>query len=749
VKVSSARFLTAVVLILTFLATVPKLRSTPDSKATLVLPPGHLVQQPLSPPANLYAEAAQALRKGNLQEARQNLEAVARETPSEAVQARVVEGLYAHEAGDPKLAGELLAASATPGGELEDWRLFLLAERAAKDGDRERARATYNQLIAGCPESPLRPFAFLKSAELARDADQPRLALALIEQARAAGVDGEAAADLESLAWKIGRELADQEVQRAAGRQLLIENPLSREALEAVRTFRVTDGRAGWAHLLSPEEVLRRARSFLQDESPSAALLTLNSIAEEERGFEWHLLKAQALTRARRGVEALALLNGVVPSALKERASLEWERALAAADAATARGGRENLPTPARRRMLEASHLHLANVVRTSADLDLSKDALRQLYEDYLEADLLEPALDTLRALRRIDPLDGTGTGDLWENGWALYGSGNLSGAVGVWSEMEEVYPDHRETQRARYWKARALEELGQPGRARGLYRDLAASSDTSDFYARQALSHLGQEPGDWDSAALLAQTPAGPWPSDPGLRRAKLLTDLGLDELAAREMELVEDRADPRELLALQALIRCRGGDLRTGLILLREAYPALGGPTQSTVPVEVLYAYYPLEHAEAIRARAAETGVPASLIAGIIRQESAFDTRATSPVGARGLMQLMPATAREVSGKLGLPYRPEELYDPERSVHLGSTYFREVLDRFDGNVELALAGYNGGPNRIRRLWREAGPDVRLDEFLETLGLDESRNYVKRILVLADSYRQLYPSLG
>jgi soluble lytic murein transglycosylase len=83
---------------------------------------------------------------------------------------------------------------------------------------------------------------------------------------------------------------------------------------------------------------------------------------------------------------------------------------------------------------------------------------------------------------------------------------------------------------------------------------------------------------------------------------------------------------------------------------------------------------------------------------------------------------------------------------------VRLGSTYFKEVLDGFDGNVELALAGYNGGPNRIRRLWNEAGGDAggaHLDSFLENLYLDESRNYVKRILVLSDSYRQLYPTAG
>jgi soluble lytic murein transglycosylase len=674
---------------------------------------------------------------------------VAAEQPDQAAEARLVAGLYAHAAGDLGLARELLAAGSNPDSALEDWRLYLLAETAIGGGEPEVAREAYARLIAGFPSSPLRPLASLESAELARRQRQPHLALALIGDARKAGLEGKMAGRLESLAWRIGRETANPAAQRQAARGLLMEAPLSSDAQEAARAFHAFSGGVDWDLLLSSDDSLRRARSLLDSESAEAALSTLDGMDPADRSFEWRLLKARALTDGRRGLEALALLEDAMPLAAEQQAALEWERALAAADAATARGGRENLSTPERRRLFAASHHHLANVVRSHADLQLSKEALRTLYEDYMEADLFDPALDALRALRRIDPEDGTGTAHLWERGWAEYQGGNLTGAVGVWSEMEDVYPSHRATQRARYWKGRALEELGHKERARGVYRDLVTSSDTSDFYLRQALSRLGVAPEADRGMLVAASSPGGPWPAGTRLQRAKLLTDLGLDELAQREMELAAGRANPRDLLALKALILCRTGERRSGLVLLREAYPALGGPYQASVPEEILRAYYPLEYTDDIRANARRTGLPPSLVAGIIRQESAFDPRATSPVGARGLMQLMPATAREVSGKVGLTYVPERLYAPEVSVHLGTTYFREVLNRFDGNVELALAGYNGGPNRIRRLWKEAGPHVQLDSFLENLGLDESRNYVKRILVLADSYRQLYPVLG
>ncbi len=165
------------------------------------------------------------------------------------------------------------------------------------------------------------------------------------------------------------------------------------------------------------------------------------------------------------------------------------------------------------------------------------------------------------------------------------------------------------------------------------------------------------------------------------------------------------------------------RKGNRRASIALLREAFPALGGPQQSTVPEEILRAYYPLDYADTILAAAKANGLPPYLVAGIIRQESAFDPRATSPVGARGLMQLMPADGaatwlRQLDTRLPgrRPLRP-------RGQHrAGLGLLRAAPRGFDGNVELALAGYNGGPNRIRRLWDEAGPTPELDDFVENL---------------------------
>jgi soluble lytic murein transglycosylase-like protein len=683
-------------------------------------------------PENLYAPAAEALRKGNLQDARQHLDSVAAQHPDQAAQARVVAGLYAHESGDLEQAEKLLSTAAVPGGELEDWRLYLLAESAGRRGEYEAARATYARLIADHPASPLRPAASLAAAQLAADHNQPQLALSLIEAARQGDVKGRVAEDLDQLAWKIAHRLEDERAQRAAGLRILVEDPLSAAAMQVVHTFRAPDGVVDWNRLLSPQDVLRRAQSFLDGDNARAATLTLDQVPDEERTFQWHLLRARAFIRGGAGREALSLLGTLMPSDPEERAALEWERVLAMAEAGQP----------------DAASISLAKLVRSHTRLQLSADALRRLYKDFLNAGLFAPAEDTLRLLRRIDPMDQTGAAALWERGWKEYQGGNPAAAVSHWSVLDEIYPEDGDAQRGRYWQARALEDLGQGDKARGIYQRMVTSSDTSDFYNRQAITRLG-EAASPAAPELLAQTPAGVWPPEPELRRAKLLSDLGLDQLASRAIELAAGRTNPRDALALKGLILCRKGEQRNGIVLLREAYPALGGPYQASVPAEILFAYYPLTYGDEIRACARATGLPAHLIAGIIRQESAFDPRATSPVGARGLMQLMPETAREMSRKVGVPYAPDRLYDPTNSVRLGAAYFRELMDDFHGNVELALASYNGGPNRIQRLWTKSGPNPRLDDFLETLNLDESRNYVKRILVLADSYRQLYPSLG
>ncbi len=418
---------------------------------------------------------------------------------------------------------------------------------------------------------------------------------------------------------------------------------------------------------------------------------------------------------------------------------------MAAEDAAAAQRGRANLGSAERQQLRLLSQQYLEKVAQSGADPELAAKALKSLYADYREDDQFERAMETLRRLRRVDPKDTTGAANLWQVGWQEYGRRNYSGAIGYWTELFSLYPEESSARRGRYWTARAFDALGENERAQQIYNEIA-QADTSDFYRRNALTRLKGKPA--ALAAMAAGRAKEPWPVDPALDRARLLTDLGLDDLALSEAELVKEKVQPRSMQALEAVVLARHGDRRKSVLVIRDAFPALGGPFQATVPDEARRLYYPLDYQEPIRTWAAQNRLPPYLVFGIIRQESAFDTNAQSWAGARGLMQLMPATARELAAKNGLVYSHEKLSDPAYNVRLGTTYFRQVLSMFDDNLELSLAGYNGGPYRIKRLWNESG-GTELDRFLEGLGIEESKTYVKRILVLSDSYRQLYPQAG
>ncbi len=150
-----------------------------------------------------------------------------------------------------------------------------------------------------------------------------------------------------------------------------------------------------------------------------------------------------------------------------------------------------------------------------------------------------------------------------------------------------------------------------------------------------------------------------------------------------------------------------------------------------------------YPRPFAEATRKTAEAVGVEKALLYSIMRQESAFRVGAGSPVGARGLMQLMPRTAERVAEEHGRPYDEARLVEPGVSIELSSRYLKKLMDAFGGSVPLALAAYNAGPTAVRR-WLENAPTIPLDVFLARIPYDETLEYVERVVSNFARYRYL-----
>ena len=645
-----------------------------------------------------------------------------------------------------RLARRYLDTAVDPAGVFEDWRLFVLADAAQAEGDWTAADRALEELLSRYPASPIRPQAAIRWVEVARSQEDWATALARIDLLRRDGLSTSALRELEIAGWEIAETLERPDLRSKAALQLLIGYPIEASKLRVVEVFRYPSGEIRWKEILNDDQLLLRARNLLAFDQEEAALEMIELVAEEARGEEWMLLRAEALTSNHQGVQALSVLKELSPEDLASRAEVAWQRALAALDGATARRGRKNLPQSQRQQLRSLAIGYLELVVVLDYDPARSAAALKRIFRELAdEEESFEETIRTLQRLRQMVPSDTTGAKHLWQLGWREFESRNYSGAIGLWSELAELYPESRYSRSGHYWSGRSYEALGQNQRATSIYQQITSAAST-DFYRQHALARLEKTGVEPEPAPAL---PIAAWPEDPTLARAEWLHELSLDDFALLELESLDGQAERQAHCGLEAKILAGLGRRRDSIQSLACAFPALGKSYESSVPDDARRLYYPLDFREVIARRARERDLSPNLVFAMIRQESAFDSSARSRAGARGLMQMMPATGRELAGRLGLRYSTDRLSDPDYNIRLGTLYIRQVLDMFDGNVELALAGYNGGPYRIKRLWRQAGSNPELDRFVEGLSLEETKTYVKRIVLFSNSYQQLYNQPG
>jgi len=276
------------------------------------------------------------------------------------------------------------------------------------------------------------------------------------------------------------------------------------------------------------------------------------------------------------------------------------------------------------------------------------------------------------------------------------------------------------------YWKARASLAQARQGEdgegARALARlSLESIASPLHFYGQLALEELGRR-------AVLPPAPPPPTEGEraamrehPGLTRALQLIALGLRSEGVREWNYSLRGLEDRDLIAAAALA-CQ-----------HEVWDrCINTSDRSRAEIDVAQRY-PTPFREQVLARAREVGVDPAYVYGLIRQESRFVMDARSSVGASGLMQLMPATARWTAGKLGLTWKPELITDRDINLQLGMTYLRLLKEDFSGSSVMAAAAYNAGPSRPRR-WRE-GAVVEAAAWVEGIPFNETRDYVKKVL--------------
>jgi len=239
---------------------------------------------------------------------------------------------------------------------------------------------------------------------------------------------------------------------------------------------------------------------------------------------------------------------------------------------------------------------------------------------------------------------------------------------------------------------------------------------------------------------------PAGAPAREPGwltegLRRLDRLVDAGLDRGADAEEARLIGRArgaNPVMLTLAEALID-RGRTI-TGINLGWELRRE--GMEWDRRLLEVVY---PFPYRELVRREAAEWGVDPIMLAALIRQESAFKADIVSHAGAVGLMQVMPATGKDLAKTYGpAPFAEANLTTPEVNLHLGAAFFVEMNGRYGGDLPLVLSAYNAGPTRAAR-WRRYPELADPARFTERIPFDETRGYVKNVRRNLGLYQILY----
>ena len=470
------------------------------------------------------------------------------------------------------------------------------------------------------------------------------------------------------------------------------------------------------ARLLTPADAWNKARASIDAGKPRGAQQAAFLISDAMGASVGELADGPAKFLARKGsaatrndAELTALALGRLASTDSDAAAAllaqRWERALPGdlaswAWAAVAKQSAIKLQPDAADQFQRAGRLP----GKSGREIDLSDDTLAWKVRASLRADGGKPR---------------------WQQ---------LMQAINAMSPAEQKDPAWV------YWKARGLSALAKDS------QDGAALSASSremlesiagqlNFYGALAAEELGRPPPVPPRPAPLTPAEHDAPTLQPGLVRGLSLIALGLRNEGVREWNYSIRGLSDRELLGA-AQYACE-----------RQVWDRCINTSEKTRAEIDLEQRYPMPHKKEVTQRAREIGLDPAYVYGLIRQESRFITDARSGVGASGLMQLMPATARWTAKKIGLPYTPASIADRDVNLQLGNAYLKLVLDDMGGSQAMAAAAYNAGPGRPRK-WRE-GPVLEAAAWVENIPFAETRDYVKKVLSNATYYAVLIGGKG
>lgn len=296
----------------------------------------------------------------------------------------------------------------------------------------------------------------------------------------------------------------------------------------------------------------------------------------------------------------------------------------------------------------------------------------------------------------------------LWNEDWM-----RVRQAISAMSPAQRAQPAWQ------YWTARAAEQSGDRELANSLYESVLTADN---FYSAMAAARLDRKIVPHQQALTRDKAEVERIEREPPFARARELKFHGLNAEAQEEW---------------QYGYRALSAESRRQAIHVAARWQWFDQAIATASDNKVFYDYellYPLPYDDEVKAAAKVSSIDPDIVYSVLRQESLYRTDAVSSVGARGLLQLMPGTAR-IAAKKWKQRTPSErdLFVPAVNVRLGALHLRDLLDRFDSQLAVALAGYNAGPNAVAR-WLPATP-IDADRWIENIPFNETRGYVRRIL--------------
>lgn len=645
---------------------------------------------------------------------------IAAELPEDG-QRNLLMGIAGLKRGRNNEAADLLGKAAKSYPLLADYALYYQAVATVKNGQVAEAVSILKALQKGYPDSPL----FKKSLLLEADTlfeggdfvSAEPLYQKFIEQYPTGSDSLQASYRLASCKDKKG----DGAGAVAIFRSLWLNSPGSAQASKAEAELKRLTASGIVLTPYSSQELFKRASTLYEERHYGPALTTLRAIntKAEKKDFidQVQLKTGQALLKSRQYNDAENSLKELSRSAEK----VEVMSAAASLMArAIEKGGRSE----------EAFNAYslIAKVFPESAEADdalLDAAFIRKFqYRPKETVTLLENLLATYPETRLKNRI-------FWESGWAKYLAGERAAAAEQFKKLFSV-AEYRE--RALFWHGRAATATGDATTAEADFAVLLKDFPFG-FYALAVQGSRVAAPV--EKIPTLAGALPEMLPLPDGFERVKALIALGLIEDASTELAAARKKLSKTKGDAGLARLYLELGNYNRAMSLYDTSL--LNHAPESRNAWLFLY---PQAFNELISKFSEKAGVDPSLAFAIMRSESSFSATATSPVGARGLMQLMPPTAAMLLHEKKI--EPERLYDPELNIRLGTKHLRELLDKYNGNQIAVIASYNAGASSVNR-WLKTYANLSGAEFIESIPYAETRDYVKKVLAAAALYKRLY----